>query len=142
MSNAIQPFDPAAAVNAIRDKIRGQMLDVIPTEQWDSLIKAEMKSFMTDVPMKNSWGETKVVTSGFKSIVREILEEDARKHVKAFLDSPEWQHNWDTKKGERVAGEAVKAYITEKGPEILRRLMNEIIANAIQSILSETGRRL
>lgn len=137
-----QAFDPAAAVNAIRDKIRGQMLDVVPTEQWNALIQAEMQAFMHDTVKKNYYGNEEVKTSGFKQIVRSLLEEDAREHVRAFLRSPEWQGQFSPEAGEREAGVAVRAYITEKGPEILRACMNEVISNAVQSVLEGMRNKL
>lgn len=88
MTNAIEkpaPFDPSATINAIRDRIRGAMLDIIPDEQWDALIKAEMHAFMNDTVEKRSYGESVTRPAGFKIIVREMLEEDAKKRLTAVL---------------------------------------------------------
>ena len=135
-------FDPAAAVNAIRDKIRGQMLDVIPTEQWDNLIKAEMQAFMTDQPKKDYYGRTDGVTpAGFKQIVRSILDDEAKKRVRELLGTPEWLGQWSND-GKTEAGRAVRDYVTEMGPEILRVCMNEIIAQSVQAVLNDMKSRI
>jgi len=129
-------FDPAAAVNAIRDKIRMSMLDVIPTEQWDALIQAEMKAFMVDRIERSSYGSETVHTSGFKKIVREILAESAKEQVKKLLDSSEWMGRWNGGSGQQEAGEAVQRYLTEKGPEIIRACLTEFVGQAIQQVVS------
>lgn len=136
MSTALEkpaPFDPAAAVNAIRDKIRGAMLDIIPTEQWDALIKAEMHSFMNDTVEKRAYGESLTRPAGFKRIVHELLEEDAKVRVKALLSSPEWMEKWGTGPNDKEASEAVKAYVTENAGKIL----NAWVGSAIQQVVQQ-----
>jgi hypothetical protein len=124
-----QPFDPAAAVNAIRDKIRGAMLDIIPDEQWNTLIKAEVEAFTKDHVERRGYGGDVERPAGFKVIVRGLLEENAKARVTALLASPEWQQNWST--GE--AGEAIQKYVTEHAAEIL----NKWVSSAVQQVVSQ-----
>lgn len=135
MTTAIEkpaPFDPAAAVNAIRDRIRGAMLDIIPTEQWDALIKAEMHAFMNDRVTGSGYNQN-TYPSGFKKIVHEMLEEDAKARVKALLSSPEWQAKWTGSGGDTEASDAVKAYVTANAGAIL----NAWVGNAIQQVVQQ-----
>lgn len=132
MSNLEKPqaFDPAAAVNAIRDKIRGAMLDIIPDEQWEALIKAEMHQFMNDRSIGNGYNE-RIEPAGFKKIVRELLEEDAKLRVKAFLASPEWRGQWLN--NDESVSDAVKKYVMENAGEIL----NAWVGRAVQQVVSQ-----
>lgn len=125
------PFDPAAAVNAIRDKIRGAMLDIIPAEQWDALIRAEMHDFMNDRTTGSGYSQTTHL-AGFKRIARELLEEDARARVKALLSSPEWQEK-RVANGEKDASDAIKMYVTENAGKIL----NAWVGSAIQQVVQQ-----
>jgi transcriptional regulator of heat shock response len=130
-----KPFDPAAAVNAIREKIRGAMLDIIPDEQWDSLIQAEMKAFTTDTVERKHYGDPVTVKAGFKVLVRQVLEAEAKERVKTVLDSPEWQSQWSNESQRQEAGEAIKSYLTKHGPDIMRECMSAFVAQAMQQTI-------
>lgn len=125
-------FDSSAAVNAIRDRIRGAMLDIIPDEQWDALIKAEMHAFMNDTVEQRAYGESATRLAGFKRIVRELLEEDAKKRLTALLTSSEWTGQWMG--GDQQTSEAVKKYITANAGEILNAWVGVAVQRVIQQM--------
>jgi hypothetical protein len=127
-------FDPNAAVKAIRDKIRKALVEIIPDEQWDALIKAEMRSFMQDTTSGSGYRET-VQRAGFKDIVRKVLIEDTEARVRALLTSPEWTGAWGPE-GEQ-ASDAIKKYMTQNAGEI----MNAWIGNAVQQVVSQLRQR-
>lgn len=126
-----QPYDPNAAVEAIRTKIRGAMLDVIPDEQWNAMIKAEMASFMSDRVERSQWGHETRYEAGFKKIVRELLEQNASERVKALLETPEWRANWGS--GDEETGDAIRKYITENAGKILERW----VGSAVQQVVNQ-----
>lgn len=132
----IEKFDPAAAVNAIRDKIRGAMLEIIPNEQWNALIEAEMHAFMNDTTKRDQWGHTQEQKAGYKAIVRALLEEEFKARVKAMLGSSEWSGQWNNH-GRQEAGDIIKKYVQEHTGEIL----NAWIGQAIQSVVSSMSHR-
>ena len=127
-----QTFDPNAAVEAIRNKIRRAILDVIPQDQWDAMIRAEMHAFMNDTTTRDQWGHTKHTEARIRVIARELLEADARKRVNALLSSPEWSAKWDTT-GDTEASDAVKAYLEENAGKIL----NKWVGTAIQQVVNQ-----
>lgn len=134
--NKASAFDPAAAVNAIREKIRGQVLDVIPSEQWDALIRSEMKSFMEDqVENKGSYNE-KVIPAAFKIIVRSILSEEAEKIVKGVMNGNEWSSVYDSSNQRYKAGEAIRKLLIENGPAIMETYMKDQMAIAFQGFIT------
>lgn len=130
-----QPFDPTAAVNAIRDKIRGAMLDIIPTEQWDALIRAEMTSFMTDRVERRQYGEDVRHEAEFKKIVRDILRENAEKQVRTLLDQPEWQMHFNGQAHE--ASDQIKELVLKHSGEILSNWIGMAMQNVVMMMRSQ-----
>lgn len=137
----LPPFDPAATVNAIRDKIKLQLLEVIPNERWDALILAELKAFTHDHKQIDQWNRTVDAPAGFKVIVRQLLEEKAREDIKKFLESPETFGGWDGQ-GIILPSELVKEFLAEKGPEILQACFRSIMGTMMQSVLQDMRNRL
>src|SRR5260221_213801 len=96
------------------------MLDIIPDEQWNTLIQAEVAAFTTDRIERRSFGDDIKHPAGFKLIVRGLLEEDAKRRVKKLLASPEWTAKWAAD-GQQQASVAVQKYVTEHAAEILNK---------------------
>jgi len=128
-------FDPHAAVDAIRVKIRLMALEVIPSEQWEALIRAELNDFMEDKWASPSYRSDERKPSGFKLAVRSILEEEAKKAVKAYLSQPEWADQWSNEKQKWVAGEAVQDLLRKEGPAILETLIRGYLSQSVSNIL-------
>jgi hypothetical protein len=64
MGAEIQKFDAGKAVEAIRERIRAALADVIPDEQWDALIRAEVKDFLEDKRLETDRYSSGVVNGG------------------------------------------------------------------------------
>lgn len=126
-NTGIQAFNALGAVDAIREKIRGALYDAIPQEQWDALIKAEMKDFMTDIPPDSRDFGRK---AGFKQLVRGLLQEEATKSVRAFLETDEWKGLWD-ERSKGAISEGIKKMLIENSAEIF----SNILARSFQETL-------
>jgi hypothetical protein len=124
------PFKPSDYVEAIRGKIRSAMVDVIPDERWDEMVKAEVERFFDgkDVRVDN-WGNTVRTTTGFKELVQKLLAEEVSARMRAYFSSPEWTARWSG--GHPVASEKVAEIVKEHAPEIIGRWLGAAVQSAI-----------
>ena len=93
-SEAIRQFNPSDYVEMIRGKIRGVLLEVVPDEQWDEMIRKEIQTFFELRTEDRSYGYS-VRTSGFRMACEDILKREVQERVLAALKSPEWDGYWD-----------------------------------------------
>jgi hypothetical protein len=81
MGEEIQKFDPAAAVDKLRDRVRAMFADIFPPEQLDAMIKREFTAWMTpSTRAPDSYNDRRMVEvpSGFQTIVRSVLEAETK----------------------------------------------------------------
>lgn len=84
----IIPFDPTQAMQSIKDKIKSAFVELIPDEQWHAMVKAEVDSFFNDTEEKSRssyGGNSKIIPSVFKQVVREELKKMAREKLEEYL---------------------------------------------------------
>ncbi len=140
-SAEIKKFDPKDYVQAIRERIRGAIVDVIPPAQWDEMVLAEMKNFMEDHQVRDGYNGVKIEPSGLKTAIRKMLEDDAKTRVKAMLQSPEWAGHWDSSgSGGRMVSEKVEALIKDNASQILSAWIGQAIQNVVSLLQSQAYR--
>lgn len=140
--NKAKPFSAEKAVDAIRERIRGALADLIPDEQWDTLIRAEVKDFLEDRTVeRNSYRDTyhQTVPAGFKRLVREELTTETKNRLKTFFDSPEWTAQWENRPGHQggshyVASEEVKRLVLESSGQIISSVLSQAIQNVVTNM--------
>jgi hypothetical protein len=136
---AVSVFDPAKLADAMRDKVRLELLNVITPEQWDAMIRKQIDEF-TEPVVKNTSHSGKVYSdSPFKLLINEMIKEKLKSQLKEYLDGPEFQSQvW--RNGSMDATEAVKRIALEAAPAILSQMIQGVVQAAVQHALSAAGR--
>ena len=131
MSTEVTKFDPASYVDKVRDKIKQSLIDVIPDDQWNVMLKAEIEGFFKSKTY-SQYGEQREQPSEFRRIVLGVLEEEVKKRVRDMLASAEWSSYWDGNK--QQAGEEIARIARENGAAILAKWLEAAIGQVIASI--------
>jgi len=131
MSTEVTKFDPTSYVDKVRDKIKQSLIDVIPDEQWNVMLKAEIEGFFKS-KISSHYGEQREQPSDFRRIVLGVLEEEVKKRVRDMLSSAEWTSYWDGTK--QQAGEEIARIARENGAAILAKWLEAAIGQVISSI--------
>lgn len=129
MTAEIVKFDPGSYVEKLREKVKAALVDVVPDEQWDAMIKGEIDGFFKDKEVRE-YGSARTIPSAFKQVAERLIRDEAEKMVKDMLQAPEWQGYWVGQK--MVAGASVQAFLKEHSGEIIERW----IGGAIQQVIS------
>lgn len=123
-------FDPQSYADKLRDRMKASMVDIIPDEEWEMLLKTQLKDFFEDKSVVTAFGERKAQPSPFKNAVVQVLEEETKKRIREMLERPEWSGYWNGQ--EAVAGKAIEEMVKEHGADIL----NNWLSSAIQAVVS------
>lgn len=95
MSDVPAKIDPTVFADRLRDRIRSTLGDLIPEEQWNALMRAEVDRFFNEKREGSGYHERRY-PSDFAAIVQEAIGQHVRERVKAYLDNdPEWKKKWD-----------------------------------------------
>ncbi len=131
---AIKPFDPKDYVEALRAKIRGALLEIVPDAQRDAMIKAEIETFfeLRKKEIFSSYSSRYIMTSGFREACEDILRHEVQERCKAALASPEWAGYWDGQK--RSVGPQLALLLQEHGDKILTKWMGDAMCAAVQAM--------
>ena len=133
MTTEVAKFDPATYVDKVRDKIKQSLIDIIPDEQWNTMLAAEISSFFKEqIVPGNGYRETTSKPSEFRRIVLVVLEEETKKRVRDMLASPEWSSYWDGNK--QKAGEEIARIAQENGAAIMAKWLEAAIGQVISNI--------
>ena len=128
----LEKFDASKYAEAIREKIKGAIIDVIPNEQWDAMILAEMKKFM-DERYEGSGYHRHHIPSGAQEVIQSVLMEDVKSRTKKMLESPEWNSYWDQNTG-RIAGEKITEFMEKNGTVILNNWLGSMMQSFIDQL--------
>jgi hypothetical protein len=123
----VTKFDPNSYVDKIREKIKQSLVDVIPDDQWNTMLRAEIASFFE--VKKHGYHDGSPKPSEFQRIVSMAVEEETKKRVLAMLNSSEWTGYWEGNK--MRAGEEVARIVRENGAAIMAKWMESAIAQII-----------
>lgn len=132
MTTEVTKFDPTSYVDKIRDKIKQSLVDVIPDEQWNQMLRAEIAGFFENSTVRNAYGAEVSRPSEFRRIVQMVLEEETKRRVRDILAGPAWETYWNGT--ERQVGEEVGRIARENGPAIMSQWFATMIGQMIESI--------
>jgi hypothetical protein len=138
MTTEVTKFDPATYVDKVRDKIKQSLIDIIPDEQWNTMLKAEIMMFFEGRQERaNTYNnEMRKVPSEFHRIAMNVIEEETKKRVRDMLHTSEWTTYWDGTK--QAAGEEIARIARENGAAILAKWLESAIAQVIDGLRFRT----
>ena len=129
----VAKFDPSTYVDKVRDKIKQSLIDVIPDEQWNAMLKTEISAFFENrVASHSQYGQQTTHPSEFRRIVASVIEEETKRHIRDMLAGPEWTSYWDGTK--QKAGEEIARIAQENGALILAKWLESAIAQVVDNI--------
>jgi hypothetical protein len=133
MSTEVTKFDPSTYVDKVRDKIKQSLVDVIPDEQWNTMLKAEISAFFENKRERSAYSsEYREIPSEFRRIVAVVVEEETKRRVCEMLSGTDWSSYWDGTK--QQAGEEIARIARENGAAILAKWLESAIGQVIAGI--------
>lgn len=134
----ITKFDPNKLVDRVRERVRGTIADLIPEDAWTAMVKKEIDLFLKETTRESyGYNNNQRVPSGLATAVHDVLEEETKRRVKAYLDSPAWGANWTV---EGQVSHAVKDLVVKYAPEIMQSLLGNAVQQFVQKMRNEMGR--
>ena len=92
MANEVQKFDPSTLMDGVKARIRAEFASLIPDEAWTEMVKKEVDYYFHD-RSDYGWNNSPKVTP-FESLVRKLVEDEARRRLGAYLSSEEFNQIW------------------------------------------------
>lgn len=107
----------------VKEKIKAAFVDLIPEDQWNSLVDATSKEFMNvELP----------------KIVREELDKKLREEVVGLLQGKDWLEKWNG--SEYVASDMLGKIIRDSAPQMVEALFSKIVADAVNIVRNNLAR--
>lgn len=130
----VAKFNPTTYVDKVRDKIKQSLIDVIPDEQWDAMLRSEIEGFFKSKVVSGGYavGDKREQPSEFRRIVLGVLEEEVKKRTREMLSGPDWAAYWNG--NNMQAGEEIARIARENGAAILAKWLEAAIAQVISSL--------
>ncbi len=144
----IAVFDPQSLQKKVSERVKAVFADLIPDAAFDEMVKREISGFFEVPSVKVESKETPHGYSGndrrydtgvsenitpFAQMVRECFVADLRKRLTVILLSPEWRSYPEV-------GSLVTQVTKELVPEIVTRLFQGIVGEAVQNIRQQMQR--
>jgi hypothetical protein len=137
MSGEIVQFDSSVIARKLRDRIRVGLMELIPDEQWDALIKSEVEAF-TKPERLDQWGRpVQPSRSSLQHMIRDELNQEAKARIKATLEDEDFKREYLD--GRYVIGQAVKKIANELAPTILTGFVESIVESALSRVRNSLG---
>lgn len=127
----VKPFNPNDIMKGVKDRIKATFVGMIPDEQWEEMIKKECDDFLNG-RVNNSWGaNNKRYFPEFKAVVQEELQNECRKRMKEYLDSPEFEVKW-SEYGKTACSKAVENMIVENSGIMLVNMFGNVFSSMLE----------
>lgn len=129
-------LDDAAA--QLREKIRHAFVELLTPEQWDAMVKAELRTFVEKRPAtRDPYGYVRDPEK--PSVFHEVAEQVYREHVKGLVKEemakPEWQAGWNATENKQAISEAIKEWLTDNAQLLLQTTIHELFAYQAQAMV-------
>ena len=118
----------ATIADKIREKIKSQVVDLIPDEQWEAMVKREVELML--VSSKDTYGRFQPAAIG--ELIRTELRAVFNKKLQEAFADEKFLAKHDVN-GKTLASDAVKECILKMSGEILQAM----VANAVQDALDQ-----
>ena len=127
-SNLPTTITENSLVDQLKDKIKLELVNLIPEEDFQRMIKTVSDKFFNTQYDRYS-GKDKC--SDFTSVVLECLREDVRERTKVFLNSSDWKKHWDEEKKDKVVGDKIVELCKEHGSAMFLGFIEEMMQDVV-----------
>ncbi len=144
MSNAIQSIDLQTVTDKLRERIQSAFVDVIPEEQWTSMIAAEIQSFFkpTQQKTRDDYGreDVKEAPPPFTKIVHAEVEKLLKEQLKTELSNlaSAGSHYID---GQHTVGDFISRWLKQHHKVVVHAVIEKVFGNTIQEFLRQASYR-
>jgi hypothetical protein len=128
-TTAVQPYDPARLMDAVRDRIKAEFVGLIPEDAWRQMVDAEIKRFFARTTVQTNYGrDTETRPSPFESLVAEMMRERSKELVRQALEA-----QWDNTTQEH-ASPLLAECLAKYGQDIFAATFRGMFENALAGI--------
>ncbi len=128
MNNQVERFDPQSLMAGVRDRIKATFVSLIPDDEWERLVKAEIETFFQSKDRYNST----YYTSDFQMIVNQELTAHTKNQVAKLLVSPEYIAMYDAGSGTQTSL-FIKKFLEENAAKIFSNILSSSFQNVINN---------
>lgn len=129
-------FDSLALVGQLRDKIRLDLVTLMPPEAWEAMLRKEIEAFTLPrkfEQVRDQWGKVTSTTEAVSQlglIVRELLSAEAKKRILAMLATDDW------------GGATYDDLVAPKVKQLIAENMGAIMTSMLEGMVQQTVRNM
>lgn len=110
--------EPMKFEDAVKERLKSIVADLIPEERWESLVRNTVSEFeRVDLP----------------ALVKDMLKEQYKVILREAFEDPEWHAKWRPE-GNDFVSDAVRKLIIDSAPSILAGMIGHSIQSAVQQM--------
>lgn len=125
---------PSGIADRVREKIRSAVMDVITEDEWDKLIRDELKRYFESRRVENSYNTPVFIPSDFSKQVTAFCNEMVIEKMNKLFDE-EWKLNtlWPDGSGgfDGVVSEKLREVILKDAPNIIAAWLTPLIQTVL-----------
>lgn len=141
MAQEMAKLDLTQMADKLKAKIRDAFIELLPPEQFQALVEAELQRFTQAQTISGQWGHPdKTVPSAFAAVCAEVFREHVKAELKRLLDSPEYQQTWSPERPQ--LSDAVKEWLTENRQALIETTLLTLAGTAAQDMMQSLRDRL
>lgn len=121
---------PTSLNDLVRQRIQSDFVQLIPEENWATLVNSTVSQFTTKRKRGNYQDER--YTSDLDELIIDHLKEIAKAAIKEELSKPEHQVTWNN--GNPIAGAIVQEVVDNHAHKIFSMVVGSMVANVMQNM--------
>lgn len=136
----LKPFNPQDIMQGVKDKIKSSFVELIPEENWNQMIQAEIDNFFQKNKQANTYNNNQhnKYVSQFDLMINAELKKYADEKINEHLRGPEFQAMWGNH-GVTKVSEGLAKIIVENSGAILGEMIGSIFQMKISQMANQRG---
>lgn len=131
-SKEVVQFKPQDFQEQLKEKIRAEIGNLIPDEQWTALVKQELDAFFNNKYEEGVGFQADTFRPAYLTkVCNEEIAKYCREKVQEVLRGEEWQKQWDGK-GRAIASAAVSEILKQNANEIFASMFSGVAQNVVE----------
>lgn len=123
------------AAEQLKTKIRHAFVELLPDEQWKSMVEVELRAFTQPGTSTDQWGHRREPPpSAFSKICNDVFSDYIKEEIKKVLGSPDLQSKWDPNHTQLSV--AIKSWLTENSASLIQSTVQALAGQVAQSIVN------